>query len=102
MEPMPLQGRPPPWKGKRGKDKYQEVKGFRLYLVDRDRIIHLISWHQIQNDKQLAEALLTIKEAGLIPEEKIRLCAIGDGASWIWNRVREIFPSIKEPEVSHF
>lgn len=92
----PTRPEPSPWKGKRGKGKYQEVKGFRLYLVDRDRIIHLISWHQIQNDKQLAEALLTIKEAGLIPEEKIRLCAIGDGASWIWNRVREIFPSIKE------
>ena len=92
----PTRPEPSPWKGKRGKGKYQEVKGFRLYLVDRERIIHLISWHQIQNEKQLAEALLTIKEAGLIPENGVRLCAIGDGASWIWKRVREIFPNIKE------
>ena len=55
-----------------------------------------MSWHQVQDDKKLAEALLTIKKAGLVPEGKVRLCAIGDGASWIWNRVREIFPTIKE------
>jgi len=35
-----------------------------LYLIDKDRIIHLISWRQVQDDKKLAEALLTIKEAG--------------------------------------
>jgi hypothetical protein len=40
--------------------------------------------------------LLTLKEAGLIPEDKTRLCVIGDGAPWIWNRVRELFPSAKE------
>ena len=92
----PTRPEPSPWKGKRGKGAWKEAKGFRLYLVDKDRIIHLISWHQVQDDKSLAEALLTIKEAGLVPEEKIRLCAIGDGASWIWNRAREIFPTIKE------
>jgi len=32
----------------------------------------------------------------LIPEDKVRLCTIGDGAPWIWNRVREIFPRSKE------
>jgi len=37
-----------------------------------------------------------IKEAGLIPEEKIRLGIIGDGAPWIWNRCKEIFPAAKE------
>ena len=92
----PTRPEPSPREGKRGKGKYKEAKGFRIYLVDKDRIIHLISWHQIQDDKGLAEALLTIKDAGLIPEEKIRLCAIADGASWIWNRVTEIFPTIKQ------
>lgn len=67
-----------------------------MYLIDTDSIIHLISWHQVQDDKQLAEALVTIRDAGLIPEDKVRLCVIGDGAPWIWNRVREIFPTIKE------
>ena len=92
----PTRPEPSPWKGKRGKGGWKEAKGFRLYLIDKDRIIHLMSWHQVQDDKKLAEALLTIKKAGLVPEKRIRLCAIGDGASWIWNRVREIFPTIKE------
>jgi len=92
----PTRPEPSPWKGKRGKGEYKEVKGFRLYLLDSDRIIHLISWHQIQTDRELAESLRAIKEAGLIPEDKVRLCTIGDGAPWIWNRIREIFPTSKE------
>ncbi len=82
-------------KGKRGKGEWKEVKGFRLYLIDGERIVHLISWHQIQNDKKLAEDLRTIAEAGLIPEDKVRLCIVGDGAEWIWNRAAELFPTAK-------
>ncbi len=82
-------------KGKRGKGGWKEAKGFRLYLIGEKRIIHLISWHQIQNDKELADGLLTIKKAGLIPKDKVRLCIIGDGADWIWNRAFEIFPTAK-------
>jgi len=91
----PTRPEPSPWKGKRGKGQWKEAKGFRVYLIDSDKIIHLISWHQIQDDKELAEALRTIKNAGLIPEDTVRLCAIADGASWIWNRICEIFPKIK-------
>ena len=54
------------------------------------------SWHQIQDDKQLAQDLLAIKEAGLVPEDKVRFCVIGDGAPWIWNRIQEVFPSAKQ------
>lgn len=82
-------------KGKRGKGEWKEVKGVRLYLIDGKQIIHLISWHQVQSDKELAEALLTMKNAGLIPENDVRLCIIGDGAPWIWNRTSEIFPNAK-------
>ena len=92
----PTRPEPSPRKGKRGKGEWKEAKGFRLYLIDGERIEHLISWHQVQDDKELAEALLTIKNAGLIPEDKVRLCVIGDGAPWIWNRIREIFPTAKE------
>ena len=35
-----------------------------------------------------------VKEAGLIPEDQVRLCAIGDGAPWIWKWVEELFPSL--------
>jgi len=91
----PTRPEPSARKGPRGKGEWKEVKGFRLYLLDGERIIHLISWHQIENDKQLAADLLRIKQARLIPEEKVRICVIGDGAPWIWNRIKEIFPDAK-------
>ena len=37
-----------------------------------------------------------VKEAGLIPEDQVRLCAIGDGAGWIWKWVEELFPSARQ------
>lgn len=79
------------WKG-----EWREAKGFRFYLVDNDRILHLISWHQISTDEELALALQQIKDAHLIPEDDVRLCIIGDGAKWIWNRLKEIFPTARE------
>ena len=33
-----------------------------------------------------------MKEAGLIPEETVRLCVICDGAEWIWKHVQSLFP----------
>ncbi len=94
----PMRPEPSPHrrKGKRGKGEWKEIKGFRLYLIDGEKIIHLISWHQVCTDNELAEYLVKIKEAGLIPEAKIRLGIIGDGAPWIWNRCKEIFPFAKE------
>lgn len=76
------------WQG-----EWKEAKGFRFYLVDKKRIVHVLSWHQIQKDDQVGQALGQVKEAGLIPEAQVRLCVIGDGAKWIWNQARELFPS---------
>ena len=53
----------------------------------------MLSWHQIQTDDQLGEALRQVMEAGLIPEGQVRLCVIGDGAKWIWNQAKDLFPS---------
>jgi len=93
---VPVRPEPSPWKGKRGAGGWKEAKGFRIYLIDKDRIIHLISWHQVQSDDEFAEGLLKIKNAELIPEDKVRLCIIGDGAVWLWKKAREIFPNAKE------
>jgi len=79
------------WKG-----EYREAKGVRFYLVDEERIVHLISWHQVQSEEELGEALRQIQQAGLIPEEDVRLCAIGDGAPWIWKWVQQLFPSARQ------
>lgn len=92
----PTRPEPSPWKGKRGKGEWKEAKGFRVYLIDTERIIHLISWHQIQDEKEFGEGLLRIKAAGLIPEDKVRLSIIGDGAPWIWNKPLEVFPNARE------
>jgi hypothetical protein len=83
--------RRPPWKG-----KWREVKGFRFYLMDGERIVHLISWHQIQNEAAVGEALKQVKEANLIAEDRVRLCVICDGASWIWEHVQALFPSARQ------
>src|SRR3972149_4284537 len=75
------------WKG-----EYREAKGLRCYLVDEDRIVHLISWHQVQTEEELGEALRQIQQSGLIPEESVRLCVVADGAPWIWKWVEQLFP----------
>lgn len=92
----PTRPEPSPRSGKRGKGEWKEAKGFRLYLIDGERIVHLISWHQVGSDQDLTRDLEKVKAAGLIPEDKARLCIIGDGAGWIWNRMRELFPKARE------
>jgi uncharacterized protein (DUF1499 family) len=77
-----------PWQG-----EWREAKGFRFYLVEDDRIIHLLSWHQIQDHEELFAALRQVKEAGLIPEDQLRLCVVADGAHWIWQGVQQLFPT---------
>ena len=81
----------PRWKG-----QWRDVKGFRFYLMDGDRIVHLLSWHQVQNEAELGEALKQIKEADLIPFEQVRLCVVCDGASWIWKHVESLFPHARQ------
>jgi hypothetical protein len=81
----------PPWKG-----GWRDAKGFRFYLIDEGRIVHLLSWHQVQDEAELGEALTDIKKAGLIPEDRIRLCVVCDGASWIWKHVQSLFPEARQ------
>jgi hypothetical protein len=79
------------WQG-----QWRDAKGFRFYLLDGDRIVHLLSWHQVQNEAQLGEALKQIKDAGVIPEERVRLCVVCDGAEWIWKHVQALFPHARQ------
>ena len=75
---------------------WKEVKGVRAYLLDKKQIIHLFSWHQISDKAEFANYLLHIKEQGLIPQDLVRLCFIGDGAGWIWDTVQAIFPDCRQ------
>ena len=76
--------------------QWRDAKGFRFYLIDDERIVHVLSWHQVQNEKQLGDALKQVKEAGVIPEDQVRLCVVCDGASWIWKHVESLFPSARQ------
>jgi hypothetical protein len=75
------------WRG-----QWRDAKGFRFYLLDGERIVHVLSWHQVHNEEQRGEALRHVKEAGVIPEEQVRLCVICDGAEWRWKHVQALFP----------
>ena len=75
------------WRG-----QWRDAKGFRFYLLDGARIVHLLSWHQVQTEEQLGEALAQVKKAGVIPEDHVRLCVVADGAEWIWKHVKALFP----------
>ena len=41
--------------------EWREAKGFRFYLLDGERIVHVLSWHQVQSEAELAHALKQIK-----------------------------------------
>src|SRR5215217_6739185 len=75
------------WRG-----QWRDAKGFRFSLMDGERIVHGLRWHQVQTEDQLGEALKQIKEAGVIPEDQVRLCVVADGASWIGKHVRALCP----------
>jgi uncharacterized protein UPF0236 len=72
--------------------QWRAAKGFRFYLLDGDRLVHLLSWHQVQTEEPLGEALREVKEACLLPEEKVRLWVVADGAEWIWKHVQVLLP----------
>ena len=75
---------------------WKENKGVRAYLVDDDHIVHLLSWHQICNKEQFINYLQVIKELNLFPEDKVRICCLGDGARWIWEGLGSVFPGARQ------
>jgi hypothetical protein len=81
-------------KGKRGPGEYHEAKGFRLYLLGGNRIVQLVSWHQIQQADPCGDALKIV--AKLIPVDQVRIALIGDGAPWVWRIMAEAFPTGRE------
>jgi hypothetical protein len=76
----------------RGRHEWREAKGVRFYLLDGERIVPVLRWHQVQTEAELGEALQQVKDAGVIPEETVRLCVIGAGAEWIWPHVQALCP----------
>ena len=78
-------------KEKRGPGQWKEAKGFRLYLVgEKGRTVQLASWHQIQNAEAFRDDLAFV--AGLIPQDRVRVALLADGAEWLWPAMTECFP----------
>src|SRR5215813_5874603 len=40
------------WRG-----QWRDAKGFRFYLLDGERIVHVLRWQEVQNEEQLGAAL---------------------------------------------
>ena len=80
----------------RWRHEWREAKGFRFYLLDGERIVHVLSWHQGQTEQELGEALQQVQAAGVIPEDAVRLCMVCDGAEWIWKHVQTLFPHARQ------
>jgi hypothetical protein len=75
------------WRG-----QWRDAQGWRLYLRDGDRIVHLLSWHHVQTEEQRGEALAQVQKAGVLPEDHGRLWVVAEGAEWIWKHVQALLP----------
>lgn len=75
---------------------WREAKGIRGYLLDKNKVVHLLSWHQISNIEEFRKYLADLRAQEIIPIAKVRLCFVGDGADWIWDCVQEYFPECRQ------
>lgn len=89
--PKNIRARRAKWKG-----LWKEAKGVRFYLISGGRIVHLLSWHRIQTDEELFASIEEMKQANLLPLDRIRLCVVADGARWIWKQIKAIFPTARQ------
>jgi hypothetical protein len=76
--------------------EWREAKGLRCYRLADDRIVQVLSWHQVQTDEEVAAALRQVKAAGLIPEAEVRRCVSAAGARWIGKQAQALCPAAVE------
>jgi hypothetical protein len=79
---------------KRGPGEWREAKGFRIYMLAKERIEQVMSWHEIASEAEFGEALRFA--ATLVPVDKVRIALVGDGAPWVADRMKEAFPTGRE------
>jgi hypothetical protein len=79
------------WRG-----QWREAKGCRFSLLDSDRLVQVLSWPHGQTAEELGEALRQVKDAGVMPEDPVRLCVVSDGAEWLWKYVQALFPHARQ------
>ena len=58
--------------------------------------MQVLSGHQGQQAQALGEALQQGKDAGVMPEEAVRLWGVCAGAEWIWKHGQALFPHARQ------
>jgi hypothetical protein len=76
--------------------QWRDAKGCRFSRIDDERMVHGWSWPQVQNEEQRGDALKQVTEAGVMPEEQVRLCVVCDGASGLWQHGESLFPRARQ------
>ncbi len=72
-------------------ERYQEVKGFRIYLIGPfGRIVHVASWHRIQDAAESDRASTWPLSASIGSGSAWLLSPTG--LLWVWNALEECFP----------
>jgi hypothetical protein len=93
----PQEGRRPTRaKRARWRGQWRAAKGWRCSLLAGERIVQVRSGHHVQSAEPLGEALKQSKEAGLMPEDQVRLCVVCDGAEWRGKHVQALFPRARQ------
>ena len=65
-----------------------------IYLLGDERIIHIASWHQIQDEAQFGKDLALA--ASRVDQQSFRIALLGDGAGWLWKHMTSCFPKDRE------
>lgn len=79
------------WRG-----QWRDATGLRFSLLEGERIVQGLSWHQGHNAAQRGAARKQRKEAGVIPAAQVRLCVVCDGAEWLWKHVQALLPQARQ------
>ena len=77
--------------------EWRDAKGCRFSLRAADRLVQVLSWPQGQTDAEAAAARRQVKAAGVLPEERVRLGVLADGALWLWQQAQALCPAAVEP-----
>ena len=76
----------------RWRHEWREATGGRFSVLAGERMVHGRSWHQGYTEEDMGEAVQQVQDAGVSPEEAVRLCGVCDGAAWSWQHVPALFP----------
>ncbi len=79
-------------RGRRGPGEGKEAQGVRVDLGENERSVHVWSGSQVGRAAEGGAALPHVNDAGVIPEDQVRVCGRGAGAKGSWTQVKPLVP----------